>query len=195
MKLSSKIGVALLAGSILLSGCGSNSQIEQLQKENSDLKVQVNDLQKQNKELENKVAMYVPNDSSQKAEDQSQSDQPVKLVNIEFDKSGVTSVKLSFQNLTPKTIDAIEFVILQFDNFGRPAYRFNDPSYGNISSPLTMQGNASPKETLNGAWTLFNTEKTTKGKIIIKQVHFTDGSTWTNDNFQSEVNDKKGSYE
>lgn len=154
-------------------------KIEQLQKENSDLKVQVEDLQKQNKELENKVAMYVPKDSAQKADYQTLPDQPVKLVDIEFDKSGVTGVKLSFQNLTPKTIDAIEFVILQFDNFGRPAYRFNKKSYGNVTSPLTMQGNAGPKETLNGAWTLYNTEKTTKGKTVIKQVHFTDGSIWT----------------
>ncbi|SFB08087.1 DUF5780 domain-containing protein [Selenomonas ruminantium] len=196
MKLSKLVCSSLLAGTVLISGCGNSAQLSQLQKENQELKSQVEDLQKENKELENKVSMYVPKEQKNKSNSsQSQVSQPVKLAKISFDKSGVTEVSVTLQNVSPKNVDAVEFVILQFDNFGRPAYRFNDSSYGNVTSELTMQGNAAPNGFLKSGWTLFNTEKTTKGKVVIKQVHFADGSVWTNNNFEKEVDEGKASFE
>ncbi|WP_027396026.1 DUF5780 domain-containing protein [Anaerovibrio lipolyticus] len=196
MKLTKVLCIAILIGTVFISGCGNNEQLSQLQNENQELKSQIESLQKQNKELENKVSMYVPKEQQQNnSSSQTQSSQPVKLAKISFDKRGVTEVSVTLQNITPKTIDAVEFVILQFDNFGRPAYRFNDPSYGNVTSALTMQGNAAPNGFLTSGWTLFNTEKTTKGKVVIKQVHFTDGSVWNNDNFDQEVDAGKSSLE
>lgn len=196
MNLSRLVCISLLTSTVLASGCGNSAQLSQLQKENQELKSQVEDLQKQNKELENKISIYVPKAQKQNNNSsQTQSSKPVKVSKISFDKSGVTEVSVTLQNITPKTIDAVEFVILQFDNFGRPAYRFNDSSYGNVTSELTMQGNAGPNGYLKSGWTLFNTEKTTKGKIVIKQVHFTDGSVWTNDNFEKEVDEGKSSFE
>ena len=132
--------------------------------------------------------MYVPKNKKQvPAAQKEQSEQPVQLAEIKFDKSGVTEVDVVFKNTSNKTIDAVEFVILQFDNFGRPANRFNDPSHGNVTGKLNMQGNAAPGATIKGGWTLFNTEQTTKGKVVVKQVHFTDGAVWTNNNFDDEV--------
>lgn len=196
MKLSKLVFISIISSTIVISGCGNSEQLTQLKKENQELKIQVEDLQKQNKELENKVAMYIPKEQkNNNKSSQEQVSQPVKLAKIAFDKSGVTEVSVTLQNTTQKTIDAVEFVILQFDNFGRPAYRFNDSSYGNVTSELTMQGNAGPNGFLKSGWTLFNTEKTTKGKVVIKQVHFTDGSVWTNNNFEKEVDAGKASFE
>ena len=47
---------------------------------------------------------------------------------------------------------------------------------------------------LSGAWTLYLSDRATKGKIILKQVHFTDGSVWRNSQFQDQLDKEKGSY-
>ena len=175
---------------MILYGCGNSDGISKLQSENQQLK-------SENADYKNRLSKYesitkVNNESKEITPDEQP---PVTLNKIEFDNSGVTGVRVVFQNNTPKTIDAIEFVILQFDNFGRPAYRFNDEKYGNVTGKLLMQGNAKPQGTMHAGWTLFNVERATKGKTVLKQVHFTDGSTWTNLNFEQAVSKGKSSLD
>ena len=190
-----KKAILLLIITTLISGCSNPNELTKLQQKNTQLKTQIDELSSQNEEFRNRLTMYetIPQESANTPD--TTTDSPVKLQNISFDKSGVTGVSVSFINTSPKTVDAIEFVILQFDNFGRPSYRFNDKSYGNISSELLMQGSATENTILNGAWTLFNTEKTVKGKVVVKQVHFTDGAVWNNLKFNEQVNREKESYE
>ena len=73
--------------------------------------------------------------------------------------------------------------------------RFNDTSYGNVTSKLTVQGNAAPGASLKGGWTLYNMEKSRKAKVVVSQVHFTDGAVWDNKNFDSDVEREKQVYE
>lgn len=173
----------------IVSGCGNSEALSKLQLENKQLK-------QENTDYKNRLTKYeAPTKvNDEKQEIVSEEPSPVELKKIEFDKSGVTSVNIAFQNNTQKTIDAIEFVILQFDNFGRPAFRFNDKSYGNVSGKLVMQGVAQPQGTLRSGWTLYNTERTTKGRTVVNQVHFTDGATWNNLKFDEEVSKRKEAY-
>ena len=170
----------LLTSLIIISGCSGDLQA--LKKENAELKLRLSNYENSKTQTESPVSSK-PGVRFETP--------PVKLTSIEFDKSGVTGVNIKFQNNSPKTLDAIEFVILQFDNFGRPAYRFNDSKYGNISGELLLQGIAKQNGTLSGGWTLFNTEKTTKGKVVVKQVHYTDNSLWINQNFSEQINFEK----
>jgi len=164
---------------LMVTGC-NNNEIQALKKENDDLKIRLAKYEK------------VEENTQQKSEKEEIFDTPpVELTSIEFDKSGVTSVTVVFKNTSPKTLDAIEFVILQFDNLGRPAYRFNDKSHGNVTGELLLQENAQENKIIKGAWTLFNTERSTKGKVVIKQVHYTDNSSWVNQKFTEQINKEK----
>lgn len=168
----------LIVGILFISGCSSNNDSQVLKKENEDLKIRLSKYEK--------VETNIQTNNTQKQEEVFENP-PVELKSIEFDKSGVTGVNVIFKNNSPKTVDAIEFVILQFDNLGRPAYRFNDSSHGNVTGELLMQGTAKENGTIKGGWTLFNADKTTKGKIVVKQVHYTDNSLWVNQKFTEQV--------
>ncbi|MBB5337647.1 DUF5780 domain-containing protein [Pectinatus brassicae] len=173
-------------------GCGNDAELSSLKKENATLKSTINEQKTTIEKLKNDVAMYVPKENKNTSADKSSvANQPVELVSLNIVKSITTDVDVSFKNISTKNIDAIEFVILQFDNFGRPAYRFNDPSAGNVTSKLTMQDNTAPGGIMKSGWSLYNTDRTMKGKVVVKQVHFTDGAVWTNNNFDSIVNSEK----
>lgn len=189
------IGVSV-ASMLFVSGCGNSAEMKKLQDENAELKSQVETLTKENEEMRNKVAMYVPATNEKKStSDKQKGDQPVVLGNIEIGPdAGGAGVKVSLKNVSQKTVDAIEFVVLQFDNFGKPSNRFNDESYGNVTSVLTVQGTAGNGQSLNGSWTLFNMEKSRKAKVVIKQVHFTDGAVWENKSFDDDVARERTSY-
>ena len=194
-KLTSILLSALIFTSILTVGCSNEDQLKKLESENSDLKNQIESLKKEKEALDNKVAMYVPKEQTSKS-DEVVSDQPVKMAHIQIGPSaGGASVDVSLSNTSRKNIDAIEFVVLQFDNFGKPSNRFNDASVGNVTNTLTVQGNAAPGATLQGSWTLFNMEKSRKAKVIVSQVHFTDGAVWTNKNFDADVAREKESFQ
>ena len=195
-KISTLLISASVASSMFVSGCGNSAELKKLQDENAQLKSQVESLTKENEDMKNKVAMYVPvTNNKTNSQNKQQGDQPVALANIEIGPdAGGAAVKVSLKNVSQKTVDAIEFVVLQFDNFGKPSNRFNDESYGNVTSILTVQGSASTGQSLSGGWTLFNMEKSRKAKVVIKQVHFTDGAVWENKSFEDEVNRERASY-
>lgn len=195
-KISTLLISASVASIMFVSGCGNSAELKKLQDENAQLKSQVESLTKENEDMKNKVAMYVPSTNNKtNSQNKQQGDQPVALANIEIGPdAGGAAVKVSLKNVSQKTIDAIEFVVLQFDNFGKPSNRFNDESYGNVTSVLTVQGSAANGQSLSGGWTLFNMEKSRKAKVVIKQVHFTDGAVWENKSFEDEVARERTSY-
>lgn len=190
--LKKMISTVLLGTSLLvLVGCGNSAELEQLKSENSALQQEVTQLKADKKNLEDKIAMYVPSELKGKPITDLP-DQPMKVGNFSIgpDDMGITRTRVELINVTSKTIDAAEFVILKFDNFGRPASQGD----GNVTSPLTLQGEAAPNGVLTGAWTLYLSDRATKGKIILKQVHFTDGSVWRNSQFQDQLDKEKGNY-
>ncbi|BAL82020.1 hypothetical protein SELR_03120 [Selenomonas ruminantium subsp. lactilytica TAM6421] len=194
-KISTAIVGLSVATMLFTSGCGNDAELKKIQDENVELKRQVESLSKENEEMKNKVAMFVPKENKANPQSKQQGDQPVALGNIEIGPdAGGASVKVSLKNVSPKTVDAIEFVVLQFDNFGKPSNRFNDESYGNVTSVLTVQGTAANGQSLSGGWTLFNMEKSRKAKVVVKQVHFTDGAVWENKSFDDEVARERTSY-
>lgn len=181
--------VVIFMISILVLGCGSDD----LRRQNSDLQKQVSDLKKENTDLKNQVSMYAPKDKTTGTTDStSASNQPVAPSSIKIgpDEVGITEVNVSFKNVSQKNVDAIEFVVLKFDNFGKPSDR------DNVTSVLTMQGNAAPSGNLSAGWTLFaDSKKARKAKVVVKQVHFTDGTVWGNNSFENDVAKGKASYE
>ncbi len=191
------LACALLVSASVFTGCGSDAELAQMKQENEELKSQVESLTKENADLKGQVAMYVPNEQTADSSPASLSTRsaPVELAELSFVTDIATHVSVKFKNVSQKTIDGVEFVILQFDNFGRPAYRFDNISYGNVSGELTMQGAAAPGDTLHSGWIMFNIEKTTKGKVVVKQVHFTDGAVWTNNHYDEEIKKEKEKME
>lgn len=190
-----KICLSLMLVLILLStaGCGNSEELQALQNENASLKTSIEDLQKQNDQLQKEIEMYVPkkeHTSSTEAKNQ-----PVELVNLEYGYDVVTNVHIKFKNVSTKTIDAVEFVLLHFDNFGRPACYDDDKSIGNVSKKLNLQSVAAPNEVISGGWNFFVLDSAKKGKAVVKQVHFTDGSTWVNQQFDDIVAEEKQSLE
>lgn len=191
-----KICLSLILILMLLStlGCGNSEEIKALQDENTNLKSTIEDLQKQNTQLQKEIEMYVPKKES-KSSSTAAENQPVEVVNIEYGVDVITNAHIKFKNVSTKTIDAVEFVMLHFDNFGRPAYYFNDESDGNVSGKLNLQSVAAPNEILYGGWDFYCLDSAKKGKVVVNQVHFTDGTTWVNQQFDDIVEKEKQSLE
>ncbi len=88
--------------------------------------------------------------------------------------------RITFQNTSTKSIDAIRIFIFCFDNFGNPTSTTGDNKFSAVKQNII-----SPNETIDGnksGWTLYLHENTTKFTAVLAQVHFTDGSTWEPDN-------------
>ena len=189
MKKMISSGVACLLLGSVLTGCGNE---DQLKNENVELKSQVEQLQQENKKLENEVAMYVPKETTIPKNSSEAANQPVSLVSLQFPEYVVPQVEVTFKNNTAKVVDGIEFVVLGFDNFGQPA---NDTGM-NITGKITMQKSIKPGDTASSGWNVFSlSEKAKKGKIVVSKVHFTDGATWINNDYDKIVEKEKGQYE
>lgn len=182
--------LVLVTFSIL--GCSNSKELKNLQSENTNLKATIEDLKKQNEQLQKEIEMYVPKKETTKSSTEA-TNQPVELVSIKYGSDVVTYAEFTFKNISTKTVDAIEFVALNFDNFGRPAYYFNRKSNGNVSSKLNLQQVANPNETSSATWNFYGSDFATKGKVVVHQVHFTDGTTWVNQQFDDIVKKEKES--
>lgn len=182
-------GIIFLSVCGLFTGCGNE---DQLKKENDELKVQVEQLQQENKKLTNDVAMYVPKEKAVSTNVVEADNQPVSLVSVQFPEYVVPQVDVTFKNNTQKVIDGVEFVVICFDNFGRPAKENGK----NVSGKITMQKSIQPDSTGGASWNVYSiSENTKKGKIIVSQVHFNDGSTWINYDYDKILEKEKGQYE
>lgn len=192
-----KRAVAVCVGSLLVlslfSGCGKE---DELTKENTGLKEQVTQLQDENKQLKdenkqlkNEVAMYVPNKQQGASSSAEAKNQPVTAVSVKLFIDVVQHAEVTFKNNTNKVIDGIEYVVIGFDNFGKPAKLGRN---GNVSPTLNIQKEIQPGDTASGSWSLYDSnDQAHKGKVVVQKVHFTDGAVWVNNDFDKMVADQK----
>jgi len=88
--------------------------------------------------------------------------------------------RLTYQNVSAKTIDAVKISIFCFDNFGNPT-----SSSGSNEFPALQQDPIKSNSIVDGhksGWTLYLHENTTKFTAILGKVHFIDGTTWEPEN-------------
>lgn len=119
--------------------------------------------------------------------DKIKKDLPQEQPPIAFKKAWITKnainnpeARITYQNTSTKSIDAVRIFIFCFDNFGNPTSTTGDNKFSALK-----QDTISPNETIDGnkaGWTLYLHENTTKFTAVLAQIHFTDGSTWEPDN-------------
>lgn len=106
---------------------------------------------------------------------------PVDIVSskITKDSIGTPILNLTVKNTSKKTIDALEIDANFFDNFNEPAGKFG---VGDNSIIATSQEKIAPGETVTRSWNLAVYDSATKvDGVKIKRLHFTDGSTLSNE--------------
>ncbi len=154
-----------------------------------ELKKQVETLQAENKKLENAVAMYVPKAAEKVKNTSEVENQPVSLVSLQFPEYVVPQISVTFVNNSTKVVDAIEFSVLCFDNFGQPA---NYHSSGNVINSFSLQETIQPGNTGKSSWNVYSMSNgTKKGKVVVTKVHFTDGAIWVNNEFDKIIEKEK----
>lgn len=188
------LSLVLIISTCACLGCGNSDELKSIQEENANLKATVEDLQAKNDQLQKEIEMYVPKKSEPTSSTEVEN-QPIEIVSINYGYDVVTNAEIKIKNVSTKTIDAIDMACIHFDNFGRPAYYFNDSSKGNVAEKLTLQDTVKPNEVTYGLWNFYCLDLAKKGKVVVHQVHFTDGTTWVNQNFDDIIEKEKKSFE
>ena len=102
-----------------------------------------------------------------------------------------TDLKITFQNNDTRTVDAIDTYMLIYDNFGEPTYPNNaTKNYFH----LLFQEPIKPNKHKYCRWTLFFASNVRKVKVLVRQVHFTNGDTWINKDFDKQLEDNLSSF-
>lgn len=95
---------------------------------------------------------------------------------ISFNAIDDPEAKISLMNISSKIIDAYTVDIYCYDRFGRPVVHYaHDSNVFGGKSKDTIQ----PGDTDKAAWRLHGHENTSKIKVFIREVHFSDGGTWS----------------
>ena len=122
-----------------------------------------------NQEVLDLNAEFIANDSK-----------AIKITDIEVhDNSiGTPEAYASFKNVGTKDIDAFEVDIYCYDNYDRKVkhYAYGTNIFGGISQELLKVGHVDD----NSYWTLYGHDNTTKIKVVLRSVHFIDGTIWEN---------------
>lgn len=104
---------------------------------------------------------------------------PIQIAHIDLSRNSINipEVTITLRNKSGKTVDGVRMKIFCFNNFDEPVRGLgsNRNEYMAI-----LQEVAAPGENLQGTWTLHGYDNTTKTNVKILDVHFTDGSKWTN---------------
>jgi len=94
---------------------------------------------------------------------------------VSFNSIGVPEVNVERINITADIIDAYTVDVSCYDNFNRPVkhYLYSNNIFNGISQVeiLSMEKGES-------SWELHGYDNTTKIKVFLKKVHFTNGKTW-----------------
>jgi len=113
---------------------------------------------------------------------------PIYFVSAEvnFNSIGTPEANLVVKNISKKVIDAYEIKIYCYDRFDRPVRHYATNS--NVSEGISQE-KIGPNG-INGSkisedyyccgdtWTLYGHDTTTKIKVYLSKVHFTDGTRW-----------------
>lgn len=181
--------LCLTTSLLLTSGCsGDNAELDKLKKENLELKARLEKLEKIPTNTERPIVSTNLKKTDNGTKENIYS--PVSVSNIRIEHDILTQIYATFKNVSSKTIDGIDFNVLLFDNFGRPVDSSSNGT-NNVVDGL-YQEKIAPLKSKNGSWELYLYDQAQKGKIIIKQVHFADGTTWENPNYESELTKEKG---
>ncbi len=133
-------------------------RVVQIQKEEDVLKNKQDEI---NKKYERLRSMGIPIELSK--------------ASVSYNSIGNPEATLEVRNISNKVIDAFEVDILCYDNYNRAVshYLYKTNRFKGIS-----QDEIEPLNENYSTWTLHGHENTTKIKIIIKSVHFKNGSKW-----------------
>lgn len=117
----------------------------------------------------------------QTAVEPSSPEQPKEPSPISIEKSSVTrdmigtpEANVTLKNISKKEIDGVKARIKTFNNFDEPVNGFLDDNTFEAISQDKIQ----PGKTNDSTWTLYNFDGTSKIKVEIYHVHFTDGTAW-----------------
>lgn len=120
---------------------------------------------------------------------------PLKVLKawVTFNSIGNPEARVRVKNVSDKTIDAYTLAILTFNNFNKPVEHYLDETnvFGAIAQHTIKSGRTIGD---NYYWTLFGHDNTTKIKAILKEVHFTDDTTWENSKIHDEIREQKNKY-
>lgn len=120
---------------------------------------------------------------------------PLSIVSTSVKKNsaGTPEATVIVKNTSKKTIDAFTIRILCFNNYNNPVnhYLYDTNVYNGIDQLKINPGETSGYGT---HWSLFGYDNTTKIKVVLNDVHFTDNTIWVNPNCDDEVNKEKDSY-
>lgn len=107
---------------------------------------------------------------------------PIKFTSVtkEENSIGTPEVVLIFKNLSGKTIDAFEADVYCYDNYDRPVkhYLRGTNRYGIIYQAEDKSENIVSGEHDYAVWTVYGHDNTTKFKVTLRSVHYTDGTRW-----------------
>lgn len=97
--------------------------------------------------------------------------------NIVVNSANVRNIYCIWKNISDKTIDAYEVIILCYDSYNRPVWHY---LYKSNRFTGQMQGLIKPGENSSASsyWYMHGFELLSNAKIKIKSVHFSDGSVW-----------------
>jgi hypothetical protein len=96
---------------------------------------------------------------------------------VGYDAIGTPEIKLIPKNISKKDIDAYTVQIYCYNNYNEPV---NDQLKNTNIFTGTSQDilKAGKTVSFNDSWTLYGYDNTTKVKVYLKKVHFTDGTLW-----------------
>ncbi len=145
-----------------------------MDEEEKEVQVAAEDLEKANKaaaaEEEEKVKINI--------EKLKKIGSPIYFISayVTFNAIENPGAMIAIENISKDTIDAYTVGIYCYNRFGEPVnhYLYHTNRFGGISQE-TIKPN---EEKFGESWTLFGHENTSKIKVILEKVHFTNGKTW-----------------
>ncbi|HPR94116.1 MAG: DUF5780 domain-containing protein [Syntrophomonadaceae bacterium] len=175
---------------LTITGCGNN---QDLVNENSKLKQENRELKQSVSDLNTKIASLQQQLPAESLAIANSTSAPVEALNLRCWDDIITNFSITFHNLSTKTIDAISFSVLFFDNFGKPVGSFSSDD-DNVSSDGLFQEIIAPNATASNSWQTYGFDNAKKIKVVISEVHFTDNTIWINEDAAAQIEDQQKQY-
>lgn len=115
--------------------------------------------------------------TEQKEPEKTKEPSPVTIekATVTKDMIGTPEANVTFKNTTTKEVDGIKARIQAFNNFDEPVKgNFSD---SNVFEAISQDKIAAGKSDTS-VWTMYNFDTTSKIKVEVYNIHFTDGTTW-----------------
>lgn len=129
-------------------------------------------------ELSDSIIKEVEKSASKRALDniyQGQESCPLKIVKYWLTHNTINTpeANITYKNTSTKVVDGIKVGVACYNNFDEPV----NSGYSNVFGGID-QDKLRPGRQKTATWTMNLYDNTTKIKPFIREVHFTDGSTW-----------------